>query len=378
MKIIGVAWIGFAIPFRRPYLAANTQALVRYGLLTFLRADSGVVGIGEASPVGVGSRQEIENTATLLGRLAPQMLQEDLTALGGLFLPPAQDIPSFIRFGLETALLDMEGKAHGCPVAKLLGSVPAQLVVNALVTAEAPREAVSQVKEAVAQGFTSIKLKVAQGPLAQDEELISAVRQAIGPEVKLRVDANQGWKVSQAIEALHRLASYDIEYAEQPVSADDLSGLAEVRRAVSVPIAADESVDSLDGFHRLMAAEAADLFVIKAARLSGLYQTLELIRMATKSDKPVIVTSSLESGVGIAASAHLASTLPSHTSAHGLATGLLLREDLLVAPLVPRDGTLATPLGPGLGVELNKEVLGRYGIGIMGCAGSWHKCPWNG
>ena len=378
MKVVWVAWRGFALPFRRPYLTANTQATVRYGLLTFLRAESGLVGVGEASPAGVGSRGEIESTAALLESLAPQMLQADLSASGGPSVLPARDIPSSLWFGLETALLDMEGKAHGCPVAELLGGAPCPLPVNALVAAEAPGETVPQVKEAVAQGFTSIKLKVAQGTLAQDEALVLAVRQAIGPEVKLRVDANQGWSVSQAIEAIHRLASYDIEYIEQPVPADDLSGLAEVRRAVSVPVAADETLDSVDGLHRLMAAEAADLFVVKAARLGGLYQALEIMRLATESGKPVIVTSSLESGVGIAASAHLASTLSSHSSAHGLATGLLLEEDLLSTPLVPRRGTLSTPPGPGLGVAVDKEILERYSIGIMGCAGSWHESPWNG
>ncbi len=366
MKLTSIAWQGFAVPFRQPYIASNTRATVRYGLLLFLHADTGLVGVGEASPVGVGTRSEVEEIARSIGALAPELLGKDLSRPLAWHRLLTSDVPPVVRFGIETALLDLQGKALTCSVAALLGGTAHPVPVNCLIAAETPEEAVSEAKEGVALGFTSFKLKVALGTIDQDETLVASVREEVGPKAMLRIDPNQGWSVSQAIEAIHRLAPYGLEYVEQPVFAKDILGLTEVRRAVSVPIAADEALGSTDDMRKLLAADSADLFVLKAGRLGSLDSAQEVIRLASKAENPVVVTSSLESGVGIAASAHLASLLTSHPFAHGLATGLLLESDLLSTPLLPSNGVLTTPLGPGLGVAVDKEALDRYNIGVKG------------
>ena len=371
MKIVGAAWQGFGVPFRAPYLTSGAEAQIRYGLLLFLLSDSGLMGIGEASPIGAGSEKEIEETASLIDCLAPQVLQIDLDSSESLQQVRALPMPPVVRFGIETALLDLMGKAIGRSALELLGGKPIPLPVNALITTELPQGAAAKAREAVALGFASLKLKVALGSIEQDEALVSSVRQAVGPKMKLRIDPNQGWSVSQAIDSIQRLAPYGLEYVEQPVLAEEVAGLNAVRRGSSVLIAADEALGSIDDLERLAEEGAADLFIVKAGRLGGLEAAREVMRLAEKAGKPVVVTSSLESGVGLAASVHLAATLPSHPFAHGLATGLLLENDLLTSPILPSNGMIPVPTGNGLGVDVDMRAVDKYSIGIKGWAGSW-------
>lgn len=369
MRIIGVAWHGYALPFRNEYVTSQGRAPIRYGLLVFLHADSSLTGIGEASPVGPGDKGRIEMVAAALEDLAPRLLGMEAAAVDTkmLIAPPE------LRFGLETALLDLEGRSCGRPVAELLGGTPCSFPVNALITAVNPEPAADEAQAAVRQGFTSLKLKVGVGraALAHDEALVSAVRRAVGPEIRLRLDPNQTWGVAQAIESIQRLARYGLEYVEQPVAAADLSGLATVRRNVPVPIAADEALGTKDDLRRILAADAADIVVIKAARLGSLRAALDVALTANKAGKPAVITSSLECGVGISAAAHLAATLPCHPFAHGLATGLLFQEDLTASRLLPQKGMLSAPSGPGLGVQLDPRLERKYNAGIRGSVGSW-------
>ncbi|MBI2850448.1 MAG: o-succinylbenzoate synthase [Chloroflexi bacterium] len=371
MRLTGITWHGYELPFRHRYVTFGSRANSRFGLILFLYTSEGVFGVGEASPVGTSSADEILRTADVLERISPELLGCETGTLEDTI--SARDIPAALRFGLETALLDITGKARGCSVATLLGGRPASLPVNAIISAESAENAVAEALEAIAVGFNCLKLKVGSGKPDEDEALVSEVRRAVGQEVKLRLDANQAWDVGQAIESLRRLARYEIEYVEQPVPAADIGGLAEVRRAVPVPVAADESLGSLDNLRRILNAGAADIFILKAARLGGLRTTLAVANTALRAGDSVVVTTSLESSVGIAASAHLAAALPPATLSQGLATGLLFSDDLISPPLLPALGRLETPSAPGLGVKVNADMLRKHGINIMGSVGSLHQ-----
>ena len=374
MRIVGVSWQGYGLPFRTPYVTSEGRATLKYGLLIFLRNNEGLVGVGEASPVGPGSAAQVQQAASMLDELSPQIVYGQVGRY--MLSPPDETLPNLmalgllpaLAFGLETARLDLLGVSQGKSVAEMLGGAPRRLNVNAIIASDSPAQAAAEAAQAVALGFTSLKLKVGRG-IEQDVALAAAVREAVGPGVKLRIDANQGWSVPQAIEAINRLARFGLEYVEQPVAAGDLAGMAEVRRSVSVNIAADEALRSAQDVGRILEAEAADIFILKAARLGGLRESLNAAEAAAKSGKAVVVTSSLESGVGLAASAHLASALASHPFAHGLGTGLLYAEDLLEKPLLPERGALLTPQGPGLGVSVDDRQLRRYAIGVTGSMG---------
>lgn len=373
MILAGVAWRGFALPFRTPYITFDTRATSKYGLLLFLQNSDGLVGVGEASPVGVGSRAEIGKMAAEMETLEPGLLGTDFSDVDSGVASLGASTP--LTFGLETALLDIKGKMEGLPLARLLGGVPHPVPINALIASDIPQEAASEAKKAVSLGFTCLKLKVAQRTPEQDISLVSAVRMVVGRGVKLRIDPNQGWRVAQAIQSIRRLSKYDLEFVEQPVSADDLAGLREVRRAVRVPIAADEALGSVDDLGKIVAADAADLFIIKAARLGGFFRALEVMRGARDAAKGFLVTSSLESSVGIAANAHLASMSPSQPFAHGLSTGMLFEEDLASPSILIGDGNLSPPKGHGLGVRIDMGQLKKHSIGISGSVGSCPELP---
>ena len=362
MKLERVSWQGFSIPFRKPYVTSQGVFDTRYGLLLFLHGDDGSVGIGEASPVGAGSREEVESIGASLEEMAPQLLA---TEPGFPSLTERHATP-VLRFGIETALLDLRGKALVRNASDLLNGAAKSLPVNALIAAEKPKEAAAEAKDAAGAGFATIKLKVGLESATQDEALVSAVRQSVGTEIKVRLDANRKWSLPEAVAALRNLEQYDIEYVEDPLRGNDPAALAELRRSVAIPLAVDEALGVADKTQRLAAVDSADILVIKAGRLGGLNESLELMRLAEDKGKGLVVTSSLESGVGLAASVHLAATLAAHPFAHGLATGPLLQSDLLSAASLPWRGSVMTPAGPGLGVSVDGSLLERYGIDVAG------------
>jgi o-succinylbenzoate synthase len=211
--------------------------------------------------------------------------------------------------------------------------------VNVTVPAVGPERAHEIVS---AGGCTTAKVKVAepgQG-LGDDEARLEAVRDALGPAGRIRVDANGGWDVDGAVAAIRRLdvAAGGLEYVEQPCP--QVEELAAVRRAVDVPIAADESIRRAEDPYRVRDLAAADIAVLKVQPLGGVRACL---RIAEDIGLPVVVSSALESSVGIAAGVALAAALPELPHACGLATVQLLTDDLAVEPLLPVDGLL--PVG---------------------------------
>ncbi len=193
---------------------------------------------------------------------------------------------------------------------------------------------------------------------------MAAVREALGPDIRLRIDANEAWGVEQAIRAVRELEEYGLEMVEQPVAAGDLPGLARVRAAVDVPIAADEDVTNVEAAERVLEAGAADVLVVKPMVVGGLRPARRIVEMAAAAGASVVVTTTIDAGIGTADALHLAATMPPGGPACGLATGSLLDAYLRTRPLVARCGRMGLPDGPGLGVELDEGQLARYGGGI--------------
>jgi o-succinylbenzoate synthase len=215
-------------------------------------------------------------------------------------------------------------------------AVRTKVAVNALVPAVDPRTAGELAAEAAATGVTTLKVKVGGGPLSEDADRVSAVRDAVGPGGRIRLDANGAWDVDTAVAAIERLAGFELELVEQPVA--DLEDLARVRRRVAVPVAADESVRSLDDSRRLATLDAADVVVVKVQPLGGVRAALQVIEAA---GVPAIVSSLYETSIGLAAGVALAAALPELPYACGLGTGALLAGDVVAVPLIPHGGSLA-------------------------------------
>ncbi|MGE5718830.1 MAG: o-succinylbenzoate synthase [Nocardioidaceae bacterium] len=225
-----------------------------------------------------------------------------------------------------------EAAFDGWP-APLRSSVP----VNVTVPAVGPDQAAAIVR--ASNGCRTAKVKVAEPGQSRAEEQarLEAVRDALGPAGRIRIDVNGGWAVDEAVAAIGVLdrAAGGLEYVEQPCAS--VEELAAVRRRVDVPVAADESIRRAEDPYRVRDLEAADVAVLKVQPLGGVRACL---RIAEEIGLPVVVSSALETSVGIAAGVALAAALPSLPFACGLATVQLLTDDVAVHPLLPRDGEL--------------------------------------
>ncbi|MFP5319403.1 MAG: enolase C-terminal domain-like protein [Acidimicrobiia bacterium] len=208
-----------------------------------------------------------------------------------------------------------------------------EVEVNALVPWAPVDEAARFAEEAVADGYRCLKVKVGG---EHGTAVVAAVREAAGPHVAIRVDVNGRWDVERAAAEIAELSTYGIEYVEQPVAT--LEELAELRRLVRVPLAADECVRSVEDARRLARLGAADVLVVKVQPLGGVRRAIDVAEAA--GGIPVVVTSMMETSVGLAAGLALAAALPEHDLACGLGTGVLLAGDVVAEPLVPEDGRL--------------------------------------
>jgi len=323
---------------------------------------------------------------------------------GGPLWSPGVPASAFSTLcGLEIALLDAIGKAEGCGVSTLLsqaGTMPrATVPVNAMIGASTTEAAIAAAREARRNGFRCVKLKVLQYPLSQyplsgskrvaayqplhtrgvytrkpkrsidpapgesireEVERVAAVRDAIGPTMHLRLDANEAWNLEEAIAILSQCVPYNIQYVEQPLKAHDLAGMHTLRRSVPIPIAVDEALHGLESAQLVLDNEAADILVIKPQLAGGLRAGRQIIQAAAERGVRSVITSAIETGIGVVAALHLAAASPAVTLECGLATLHLLVDDLVMDNLSLRDGLLSVPTGPGLGVALDREALDRF------------------
>jgi o-succinylbenzoate synthase len=265
----------------------------------------------------------------------------------GEFSPFAEYGPRESARWLSCAL---EAAVSGWP-APVRDSVP----VNVTVPAVGAEQAYKIVAES---GCRTAKVKVAEpGQAAADDiDRVAAVRDAIGPDGRIRVDANGGWTVEQAQRQLSDLSRFGLEYAEQPCAT--LAELAELRRRIDVLLAADESIRRAEDPLKVRAAGAADIVVLKAQPLGGVRSALEI---AEQCGLPVVVSSAVDTSVGLAAGVALAAALPELPYACGLATMSLLAGDVTADPLAETDGAL--PVRPAV---VDEVALARYEVDPAG------------
>jgi len=349
--------VPFALPFREPYVTARGRLDRRELLLLRLRAN-GCEGLGEAAPLALRGGPGLSQLKDELEQGCRPLLERELTEASG---PPAL-IAGCARSGVslqtlaavDLALHDLYARLARQPLWQLLGADQVRAVnCNATLVAGPPRAVAERATRLAQAGFSTFKLKVG---VDRDVEQVQAVRDAVGPKARIRIDANGVWTANGAVVRLGELERLVIELAEQPAAT--LADLAAVRRQTSIPIAADESVANADDARRALEAGACDAATVKLAKVGGIAAARSVVSLL-----PVYLSSALDGPVGIAAAAHLAQLLPRSGFAaelhHGLATAELF--DGTVASVECRlDGPfLRPPDGPGLGVEIDERALAK-------------------
>jgi L-alanine-DL-glutamate epimerase-like enolase superfamily enzyme len=373
MKITSIETIPIRVPIK-PELAIRSgrggSHFVSPFLLVNIHTDVGVVGIGEVSCTPRWSGEDQVSAAHFINTyFAPVLIGEDPTQIEPVTKKFASTVAGnpFTKAGVEMALWDLRGKAEGLPVYKLLGGAVREFVPTKWsVSGVEPGKAADIARWAIGQGFTKMKVKVGIDPDG-DVARVRAVREAIGPNAKLGVDANGGWVTpGDAVTCIGKLLAYDLLFVEQPVQAGDVFGMCEARQVFEkLPFVADESVYTLQDAENLAQARACDVFSIYVGKAGGIAPARAIADFALSIGLTCTVGSNLEMGVGSAAMTHLAIAtrgVDAETYPCDIIGPLFYEDDIVREPLPIVPGSARVNDQPGLGVELDDEKVDRYRV----------------
>ena len=371
MKITRIETIPICVPLKAEIAIRSGRGgshTVSPFLLVKVHTDAGVTGIGEASCTPRWSGEDQVTGAHLIAKyLEPLLVGEDPrepARLGQKFrLAFAANF--FTKAAVEMALWDIAGKAAGKPIYRLLGGKVRDYVTTKWsVTGVEPAKAAAIATWAVGLGFRAMKVKVGLEPDG-DVARVKAVRGAIGPEIKLGVDANGGWTPDTAVEVIGRLYEHQIYFAEQPVAPEELTRMNEVRRRIRVPVIADESVYSLQDAKALAALGAADVFSIYVGKAGGIGPARDIAAFALAARMKCTLGSNLELGVGSAAMTHLAlasAGIAAEEFPCDIIGPFYYEDDIVREPLPIAPGKARANDRPGLGVELDDAKVEKYRV----------------
>ncbi|HKW92014.1 MAG TPA: muconate/chloromuconate family cycloisomerase [Methylomirabilota bacterium] len=366
MKIADLRVVQADIPVKRPHKMSFTTLETVNFVFVRLETSDGLVGWGEAACLGgpTWSEESAESVAATIERyIAPWLVGRDPTGVEALRIEMARRVQGnpFARAAVEMALWDLAGRSLGVPVHRLLGGRVRDRVPLSWSLAVADSSAeVAEARAKVALGHRIFKVKTAAGPLGDDVARIRRLREALGPGVSLRVDANQGWDRPTALKAVRALESYDLDFVEQPVPRWDLEGLAMIAARSTVPIMADESCFTAHDALALARLGSISILSLKVTKAGGLLDSLAIARVAEAAGMGCYVGCMIETSLGTAAYLHLALSAAPVTWGCELFGPLLLAGDVTRQPVQYADGCILGLDGPGWGVEVDETALARW------------------
>ncbi len=383
MKIARIETIPIRLPLRRAHQWSSLTTPIGVYVIVKIMTDDGLVGLGEAPVLKDWGGDHMkyygetpQTTAHVINDiLAPSLIGQDPCAIGLLHHVMDKAIKGYpyAKAAIDMALYDIAGKALHAPVYQLLGGCYRRRITVAhsigLMEIEKAVEEALQVK---AEGIKTVKLKGGQEP-KRDVELVKRVREALGPDIQITVDANQGYATPKvAVQTIKAMEEYNILYMEQPVEGIDAMAL--VARSVDTPIMADESAWTPQDVLEIIGKKAADIISLYTTKPGGLFKAKKVAAVAEAGGLQCNVNGSVETGVGNAANLHLAASTaaaslacvvpvstPMGKGKKGIA-GIYYIDDIIAEPFEYADGELVVSTKPGLGVELDEEKVERYRV----------------
>jgi muconate cycloisomerase len=364
MKILAIDVYPLILPVSEIYGGAAGNLEDCRSLIVRIAIENGIEGWGEATQGRPGNTYETLETMDIMVRkyFGPGLIGMDLEQTGSI-LQKLQQIRSghpLAKTAIEIALFDALGKLYSVPLHRLLGG-PYRSEIELVgglgldLGPERIRERAAQLKR---DGFRTFKIKIGQQDRKRDIARVGAVREAVGEEATLRVDGNAAYSFAAAREVLTELGRFRIADAEQPLARGDLNSLAELRRATGIPIAAQESVSSPEDALAVLDQQAADLLKIKLTHIGGFQRGIQVASIVGAKGLPVVVgQGSACTTILSSAEMHLHVALK-NAQPGGEMTGFLrLGEQDIVAPMEVKQGKVALPSNPGLGIEINHARL---------------------
>ncbi len=306
----GYPFGALSVPLKQPFKTALRTVNSVEDVIVKIDTDTGHIGYGEAPPTGVITG---DTTGAIIGaieeHIRKRLIGLDLENFEEILLTLDKSIVhnTSTKAAVDIALYDLYGQMFKAPVYKLLGGFRQEIITDITISVDTPEKMAADSIEAVKLGYTTLKIKVGVDA-EQDIRRMKAIREAVGYDVQLRIDANQGWKPKEAVATLKTMedTGLQIELVEQPVQAQDIEGLKFVTDQVSIPVMADESMFSPKDALTILQTRAADLINIKLMKCGGIHQALKICAMAEIYDVECMIGCMLEAKVSVTAAVHLA------------------------------------------------------------------------
>ncbi|WP_313584320.1 dipeptide epimerase [Lacrimispora sp.] len=353
MKIVKIETAKVNIPLVTPFKTALRTVDSVNDIVVRITTDDGETGFGEAPPTAVITGDTHGSILSAIEEfIAPAIIGMEIENLDGIMKKLHGCIlkNSSAKAAVDMAVYDLFAKSCRKPLYKILGGGCKEIETDLTISVNGVEEMVADSLKAVSQGFRILKIKVGKES-KMDVERIRAIRQAAGPDIKLRIDANQGWSAKEAVKIIRTLEDMGIvmDLVEQPVNAHDFEGMKFVTSQVYTPILADESVFSPEDAIRIIRERAADLINIKLMKTGGIHEALKICAIAESYGMECMIGCMLESKIAVSAAAHLAA-----------GRGIITRADLDGPSLCREDPYIGGPVFGGPRIVMNEDP----GMGI--------------
>jgi o-succinylbenzoate synthase len=354
MKITDVKIEHISIPLKRPFKTALRTVDSIEDVIVKIITDTGNIGYGEAPPTAVITGDITGSIkAAINDIIKKQIIGMEVENFEGLMIKLNKSMVknTSSKAAVDIALYDLYGQLYKVPLYKLLGGYRKQINTDITISVNTPEEMAEDSVDAIKRGYKTLKIKAGKNS-DMDIQRLQAVRSAVGKEINLRLDANQGWKPKEAVRILRKIEDLDlnIELVEQPVEAHDIEGLKFVTENVYIPVMADESVFSPMDALKIMQLRAADIINIKLMKAGGIYNALKICSIAEVFGMECMMGCMLESKISVTAAAHLAAAKGIITKVD-LDGPVLCKEDPVIGGAVFDESIITFADGGGLGIS---------------------------
>lgn len=361
MRITKISLYKLCIPLIEPFITSLGQDDDALNVVVRIETDQGITGFGECSPY-MPINGESQDTCYVVGQYFGKVLLGK-NPLDIATCLSAMDAVIYannsIKSAFDMALYDIAAQAAKQPLWLFIGGQKNKTIVtDYTVSIGEPQKMAADAVHILSQGYPAIKVKLGKNG-KKDVERMTAIRAAVGKDIPLRIDANQGWDVEEAIETLKALAPLDIQHCEEPIARWNYLQLPRIRKESPIPIMADESCGDDHDAARLIEINACQYFNIKLGKSGGIFRGLKMVRLAEKAGLHLQVGAMIESRLAMTAFAHFA--LSSTSIVHfDFDTALMLKEDPVSGGIrYEKNGVVIVPDAPGLGASISNDWLDK-------------------
>ena len=364
MRIVAIEPVLVEVPLAAPVHGVHGTTSVQRSVLVRVTTDEGVEGWGNVDPTPGYSLVSVVDIHDAIARLAPALVGADSFNLNGALARMDRETADGFeaKAAIEMALFDLKGRALNVPVHSLLGGALTHDVrLNAWIGTVAPEQAAREAAEWLRRGFTTAKIKISG---AGDEGIarVAAVRAAVGDRLALRVDFNESLAPTEAVSYIRRLEPFALTLVEQPIARTDIAGLADIRRAIGIPLMADESVTGPASLMDIISRGAADIVKVKVMKQGGLLRTRQMIDCAAAAGLRVVIGHGFGLTLSTLAEAAVAATSDAVIAGCEAVGPLKMAGDVVTEPVRLDGGVLHLVDAPGLGATIDGQALKRYRV----------------